>query len=55
MELKNILPPVKPRVTDVRFSPMLDTIDYVAQSEIPVDGPSSLKAVVTTGDGNCLC
>ena len=33
----------------------VDKLDFVAQGEIPPDGPTSLKAVFTIGDGNCFC
>ena len=54
LELKQIVPPLKPRNMDAKYSPPMDKIDMVAQSEIPPDGPVSLKVVSTTGDGNCL-
>ena len=37
------------------FSKEKDTIDYVAQREIPHDGPRGLNAIITDRDGNCLC
>ena len=52
-ELKQVLPKMKPRKEAV-FSPECDVIDQVAQKEIPLDGPVHLKAIRTTGDGNCL-
>ena len=53
MELKEIIPPLKPR-KPAFFCPITDTLDCVAQSEIPKDGPTHLKVVATKGDGNCL-
>ena len=52
-ELKNEMPPLKPRVQAV-FSPNFDTVDDVAQGEIPPDRPRRLTVVFTIGDGNCL-
>ena len=37
------------------FDNKTDRVDRVAQSEIPLDGPTFLTAVFTQGDGNCLC
>ena len=53
-DIRQRLPPLKPRVT-AQFSRDSDTIDRVAQSEIPLDGPTMLVAIRTLGDGNCLC
>ena len=55
MELKDYIPPIKTCNKEARFCPVLDKVDHVAQSEIPPDGPVSLRAVATLGDGNCLC
>ena len=52
-ELNPYIPPMKQKVL-AEFCPETDSIDRVAQSEIPVDGPVHLKAVKTDGDGNCL-
>ena len=52
-QLKEEMPPVENRVKAL-FLEKYDTIDKVAQSKIPVDGPKMLKAAVTTADGNCL-
>ena len=54
-ELKEKLPPLKPRNMEVTFSSITDRIDLVAQEEILHDGPRHLKACCTLGDGNCLC
>ena len=52
-ELKGKMPRLKERVESV-FSPEFDLVDVVAQAEIPADGPRDfVKAVFTTGDGNC--
>ena len=51
--LKREMPPLKPRV-NATFSVKCDKVDHVAQTEIPSDGPRMLKAIRTTGDGNCL-
>ena len=40
---------------DGKYEAGLDRIDKVAQLEIPLDGPTMLKAIYTYGDGNCLC
>ena len=52
-ELAPLIPPLKERKT-VEYSPESDTIDKVAQAEIPHDGPTQRKAILTDGDGNCL-
>ena len=54
MEVNNNIPPLKPR-TAAFFSPLTDHVDAVAQSDIPLDGPTHLNACATRGDGNCLC
>ena len=53
-ELHGRLPPLKPRQRAV-YDPVADTIDNVAENEIPLDGPTSLRTIKTIGDGNCLC
>ena len=53
-KLKDKLPPMKEHKTAV-YCPSTDTIDRIAQEDIPADGPIHLKAIVTQGDGNCLC
>ena len=53
-ELKPVIPAMKERVVAC-FNSLVDTIDHVAQAEIPEDGPRILTAVYTKGDGNCLC
>ena len=53
-ELFPVLPELKPRV-NATYSPNKDRIDAVAQKEIPSDGPVTLNAIKTLGDGNCLC
>ena len=53
-DLKDIVPELKPR-NHGKFCPLYDTIDKVAQMEIPPDGPVNLKAVFITEDGNCQC
>ena len=46
--------PVLASRKESHYSPEKDQIDSVAQGEIPIDGPCSLKAIQTYGDGNCL-
>ena len=53
-DLKDKIPSLSPRENS-SFCPEKDTIDDVAQKEIPKDGPTHLTAVWTIGDGNCLC
>ena len=55
MEMKELIPPLKPRHLDVKYCANVDRLDKVAQSEIPLDGPVNRRAVATIGDGNCLC
>ena len=50
----NGLWPLQKRV-DASFVQGKDVLDAVAQADMPFDGPSGLRAVFTTGDGNCLC
>ena len=52
-EVSAYLPPLEPRI-EVRYNPGMDNIDLIAQAEIPMDGPSMLRAILMTGDGNCL-
>ena len=40
---------------DAFFIEGVDRRDTVAQSEIPNDGPVTMDAVYTLGDGNCFC
>ena len=54
VQIEELLPQLKPRVIST-FSKETDKIDYVAQHEIPPDGPRNLTAVATIGDGNCMC
>ena len=53
-EVKQRMPPMQKKKNG-EFSRDSDTIDRVAQAEIPLDGPLMLIAVHTIGDGNCLC
>ena len=46
--------PLQPRKESF-FVEGLDMIDDVAQSEIPLDGPTHYTAIKTNGDGNCFC
>ena len=52
-EIKQYIPKLRIHVV-TEYSPETDTIDKVAQSEIPLDGPVRRVAVFTVGDGNCL-
>ena len=49
---KKTIPQLKPRVK--AFFSDKDVCDTVAEREIPLDGPITLKAIKTLGDGNCL-
>ena len=51
-EVRDEMPPLKKRVK--AFISGADSIDTVAQAEIPPDGPRGLNAVMTVGDGNCM-
>ena len=53
-ELKEQIPPLPPCLQST-YNPEEDDIDFVAQAEIPIDGPRLLGAILTLGDGNCLC
>ena len=53
-DLKQHLPDLPSRV-HVRYNAGSDDIDLVAQREIPIDGPTLLRAIRTLGDSNCLC
>ena len=46
------LVPIIDECVQVYFCPGVDVPDNVAQCQIPPDGPTSLKAVQTDGDGN---
>ena len=53
-QLKEIIPELKPRNYAACFLPQSDHLDHVAQSEIPLDEPTNLRAVATIGDRNCM-
>ena len=55
LNIKGRIPPLKGRVDAAKYVQLKDSIDCIAQKEIPADGPCHLKAIATLGDGNCLC